>query len=312
MIHVVAGIVRDEKGRVLIAQRPPGKHLAGLWEFPGGKCEAGETPGAALRRELAEELGIESGDFEALIAVPWVYAEKSVLLDVHEVRTWRGEPQGREGQALRWVDVDALSDWPMPAADRPVIAALRLPCHYAITPEPTADRGDFLRAIARLLDRGEKCLQLRARQADEASLRALLPQVRALTDDAGASLLLNAHIGLAAQFDIGVHLPAAQLLRTDSRPLPPHRWVAASCHDERELAQAAKIGVDFAVLGPVLPTASHPGLPGMGWDRFAQLCAHAAFPVYALGGMRIDHLATAKAAGAQGIAAISALWPRGG
>ena len=85
LVHVVAGIVRDEQGRVLLAQRPPGKHLAGLWEFPGGKREPEESPEHALRRELAEEIGIDTGAVEPLIAVPWHYPEKSVLLDVYEV-----------------------------------------------------------------------------------------------------------------------------------------------------------------------------------------------------------------------------------
>src|SRR5215468_605564 len=102
MIHVVAGILRDEHGRVLLAQRPQGKHLAGLWEFPGGKCEPDEAPAAALRRELHEELGVEIGATEKLIAVPWRYAEKAVRLDVYLVHDFAGTPHGREGQSLRW------------------------------------------------------------------------------------------------------------------------------------------------------------------------------------------------------------------
>src|SRR4051812_38195296 len=109
-IHVVAGVLRDALGRVLIAQRPAGKHLAGLWEFPGGKCERDEDPHDALRRELHEELGVTAGAAQQLIAVPWRYAEKSICLDVYSVAEYRGEPHGREAQALRWATPQELLD----------------------------------------------------------------------------------------------------------------------------------------------------------------------------------------------------------
>jgi 8-oxo-dGTP diphosphatase len=107
----------------------------------------------------------------------------------------------------------------------------------------------------------------------------------------------------------GVHLPAVELMRLHARPLTHKHWVAASCHNERELAQAAAIGVDFAVIGPVQTTASHPGAAILGWQRFAELCAQASFPVYALGGLPTNDVARATRAGAQGIAGISTFWP---
>src|SRR5689334_509052 len=101
-LHVVAGVLVDGADRVLLAQRPAHKDLAGSWEFPGGKCEPGETAADALRRELHEELGIELDAIEPLIAVPWDYGNKPFVLDVQRVRDYRGAPHGREGQALRW------------------------------------------------------------------------------------------------------------------------------------------------------------------------------------------------------------------
>jgi 8-oxo-dGTP diphosphatase len=312
LVHVVAGIVRDEQGRVLLAQRPPGKHLAGLWEFPGGKREPEESPEHALRRELAEEIGIETGAVEPLIAVPWHYPEKSVLLDVYAVRDWRGEAHGREGQALRWVGIEAMHALPMPPADKPVIAALRLPVHYPITPEPDADDAAFVRRVGQLLEAGETCIQLRCKTASPDRLRVLAQAVRDLAVQAGAQFLVNDNIELALESDAGVHLPAEHLMRLSSRPLPADRWLAASCHDGRELAHAATIGVDFAVLGPVLPTASHPHAQALGWNRFAELVAQVPLPVYALGGVGPRDLAHAKRAGAQGLAGISGFWPGGG
>ena len=309
MIHVVAGILRDEQGRVLLAQRPSGKHLAGLWEFPGGKCEPGESPEAALRRELAEEIGIETGAIEPLLAVPWHYPEKSVVLDTYAVCTWRGEVHGREGQSLRWVSVAELSALPLPPADRPVVTALRLPRHYPITPEPGADEGPFLRAFGALLDAGETCIQLRCKTVEPARLRALARSVCKLAGSTGAHILINGDVSLAAELGAGAHLPASTLMSLSSRELPLGRWLAASCHDARELAHAAAIGVDFAVLGPVLSTPSHPQSTALGWNRFAELVASAPLPVYALGGVGAADLAMAKRAGAQGVAGISAFWP---
>ena len=309
MIHVVAGILRDGQGRVLLTQRPPGKHLAGLWEFPGGKCEPGESPEGALRRELAEEIGVEAGIIEPLIAVPWHYPEKSVVLDVYDVRIWRGQAHGREGQALRWASVAELPALRMPPADRPVVAALRLPEHNPITPEPGVDDGLFLRMFGALLDTGEACVQLRCKMVEPARLRALARSVCKLADCAGAQILINGDMGLALELGCGVHLPASAAMSLSTRPLPAERWVAASCHDARELAHAAAIGVDFAVLGPVLSTSSHPQSAAMGWNRFAELAAGAPLPVYALGGVAAADLAVAKRAGAQGVAGISAFWP---
>jgi 8-oxo-dGTP diphosphatase len=310
VIHVVAGIVRDAAGRILLAERPPGKHLAGLWEFPGGKCDPGESPEHALRRELHEELGIEIGAIKKLIAVPWRYPQKSILLDVYEVATYTGCEHGREGQALRWTTLAEIGSMPMPPADRPVVAALRLPPHYVITPEPGIDDAAFLRALARVLATGEKCVQLRSKHLASARLHALARAARELTEAAAAILLINGQIDIAQELGLGVHVPAAQLMQLRERPLGPERWVAASCHDEQELTHAAAIGVDFAVLGPVRETASHPHGAPLGWARFAELSARVPLPVYALGGLTADDMAAARAAGAHGVAGISSFWPR--
>jgi 8-oxo-dGTP diphosphatase len=313
-IHVVAGILIDASGRVLIAQRPPATHLAGTWEFPGGKIEPGESAEAALRRELHEELGIDIGAVEPqpLISVPWQYAEKSIVLHAFRVLAFRGDPHGREDQALRWAKPDELADIPMPPADLPIVTALRLPPHYAITPEPGDDMEAFLVSFDRLLATGVRLVQLRAKRpsVDRDRLRNLAVAVRERARNVDATLLINGDVSLARElaFD-GVHLPAADLMHLAERPLDHQHWVAASCHNERELAHAAAIGVDFAVLGPVLPTASHPDARVLGWDRFAELCAGAPLPVYALGGLRTNDAALATRAGAQGIAGISAYWP---
>ena len=127
MIHVVAAVVIDAHGRVLIAQRPKKKHLAGGWEFPGGKLEAGEERLAGLARELREEIGIAIAAPRPLIRVRHAYPTREILLDVWVVRRYTGEPRGLEGQALRWCPQQDLASADLLPADEPVVAALRLP-----------------------------------------------------------------------------------------------------------------------------------------------------------------------------------------
>jgi len=127
VLLVVAVALVDPDGRVLIAKRPPGKAMAGLWEFPGGKVMAGETPEAALMRELREELGIDTRDscLAPLTFASHRYADFHLLMPVFACRVWQGIAQGREGQELAWVRPVRLGDYPMPPADLPLIAMLR-------------------------------------------------------------------------------------------------------------------------------------------------------------------------------------------
>jgi len=124
-LDVIVGIVRDSASRVLIGQRPEGKHMAGFWEFPGGKLLASEPPLAGLRRELYEELGIVVGAAEPLLAQTHRYPERVVRLDIWWILDYAGEARPREGQRLRWVDVDELAEAPLLPADTPIVAAVR-------------------------------------------------------------------------------------------------------------------------------------------------------------------------------------------
>lgn len=126
-VLVVAAALIDADGRVLIAQRPEGKALAGLWEFPGGKIEPGERPEQALIRELHEELGI---DVNAACLAPFVFTSHAyesfhLLMPLYLLRRWSGTVQRREHAALKWVKPDQLRDYPMPPADEPLVAWLR-------------------------------------------------------------------------------------------------------------------------------------------------------------------------------------------
>ena len=120
----MAGVLVDAEGRVLLAQRPPGKHLAGLWEFPGGKREPGETPLAALRRELQEELGIDIEHGSPLVCVPWQYGDRELLLDAWCINRWQGTPASLEGQALQWHAPSLVDPAQLTPADGPILQAL--------------------------------------------------------------------------------------------------------------------------------------------------------------------------------------------
>jgi mutator protein MutT len=161
LTHVVAGAVTDPAGRVLIAQRPPGKHLAGRWEFPGGKLEAGEDRRAGLARELHEELGITLiAPPRPLIRVRHRYDYGEVLIDMWVAQQYSGEPRGLEGQALRWCTRDELKSVELLPADGPIVAALRLPerLSLASTQDYVLGRSAQPDAAGRL--RGVVCLGL--------------------------------------------------------------------------------------------------------------------------------------------------------
>jgi 8-oxo-dGTP diphosphatase len=127
IILVAAVALIDPDGRVLLAQRPPGKHLAGMWEFPGGKVQSGETPEAALIRELDEELGISTHEtcLAPFTFASYAYPEFHLLMPLYVCRKWEGIVTAREGQSLKWVRPAQLADYPMPPADKPLVAMLR-------------------------------------------------------------------------------------------------------------------------------------------------------------------------------------------
>lgn len=309
-LHVVAGVLRDSHGRILLAQRPPGRHLAGLWEFPGGKCEPDEVPVDALARELREEIGIVVESAQPLIAIPHDYPDKKIVLDVWQVSAYSGIPLSRESQRLAWVEADALDGVDMPAADRPAIAALRLPDRYLITPALGPNEGDaVMHGIERACRRGIRLIQLRLPGWPLDRLARLARSARNLCQTYGARLLIHSDWRLAGVLGLdGVHLPAALAAGLSERPLPADRWLGVSCHDAAELAQALRIGADFATLSPVYETPDHAQATPLGWERFADLVAAAALPVFALGGLEADDIDAARMSGAQGIAAIRALW----
>ncbi|WP_321799886.1 thiamine phosphate synthase [Burkholderia sp. BCC1988] len=190
-----------------------------------------------------------------------------------------------------------------------------LPRCCVITPEPAsasaADCLAFLDTLSAVLARGETLVQLRVKSFDAAAFARLAADALARCDAASAQLMLNGPIDAAGVMRLdgaGWHLDGAALRAVAQRPLPAARRMSAACHAADDLVLAARAGVDFVTLSPVLPTLSHPGAPTLGWTQFAALAAQAAMPVYALGGMTRAHLDDARRHGAYGVAGIRGFW----
>lgn len=307
VVDVVAAVIVQPDGRFLLARRPDGKPYAGYWEFPGGKVEAGESLFQALARELHEELGIEVKH-----AYPWLvrhfdYEHASVKLHFFRVVAWTGEPHGKESQLLAWQMPGSVDVAPLLPANGPILSALELPAIFAVS--NVAEMGEelFMARLAATLENGLRLIQLRDKSLPPSELERVARRVVALARPYGAKVLINADARLAEAVGAdGVHLPAAALMRLDARPRTG--LVGASCHSSAEMERASELGLDYVLLGAVLPTLSHPGAPALGWEAFAALIKDYPLPVYALGGMSPAHLETAWAAGAHGIAMLRGAW----
>ena len=307
IINVAAAVLLRPDGSFLLGQRAADTFYAGYWEFPGGKVEPGETPAQALVRELEEELGIY-----VVQSSPWLvrehrYEHAHVRLHFFRVTEWHGELRDHVHAALCWQAPDALSVTPMLPANASILRALALPSRYGITQAAHLGIEAQLAALDRALAGGLRLVQVRE--------AALPPEdrerfARAVVDRChrqGARVLVNADAALAhAAGADGIHLPSGMLATIGTRP--EFGLVAASCHDAGELELAARLELDFVVLGPVRPTATHPDRTALGWDRFAELITGYGVPVYALGGLSASDLGQARTLGAQGIAAIRSAW----
>jgi len=318
IIDVAGGVIVRADGQVLLGRRPAGKPWSGWWELPGGKIEPGETVLAALTRELDEEIGIRVTHATTWITFVHAYPTSTVRLHFCRVSSWEGEPHGRENQALCWLPpAEALLREDLLPATYPPLRWLQLPRCYAIsaigTPDNLEGPHGWLARLDASLAAGVRLVQYREpdwpQGPDAPALYRIFQRVLHRCRAAQARLLVNSvHPNdWWAEAD-GVHLRAVDAAVLDSRPDAGGGnqldWVGVSAHDATQLAQARAIGADFAVLGPVCATASHPGQPGMGWARFAALTRGANLPVYALGGQSPGTLDDAMRHGAHGVAAI--------
>jgi 8-oxo-dGTP diphosphatase len=304
--HAAVGIIQRENGDVLLAERPEGKPWSGYWEFPGGKVEAGETPQAALVRELDEELGIgvtqvypwmtRTFDYPAKFTAGEETSEaKTVKLYFFVVTDWDGEPQGLERQQLCWQSPEKMEVSPMLPANTPIFEALKLPRQYALSHLNVLGEDVFFAALKAALEAGLKMIVVAEPQLDDKTLLAFAKKVIVLANRYQAEVTIQANVTLAMQLQLdGVHYTTTELMLLDS--LPKGFSCSATCDSVEALQHAAKLNLDYVFLAPVVQGGD------VEWGQFNQLIADYPLPVYALGSLTMNDLHQARMHRAHGLA----------
>lgn len=311
---MAVGVIKNSQGQVLISRRNANQHMGGFWEFPGGKVEAGETVQQALSRELHEELNISinRASLQPLCCIRHDYPDKSVLLDVWQTQQYSGEPQGMEGQPLRWLAAHELIASEFPPGNRAIIRALRIPqllalinCHPGLNQQQTLTAALPVHCLIRL-----RHLNHQQDFADYLkTLKIIVPGIShdilvdlpASESDRQAVLELQAQHPQIRGFFANRHV--TQLIA--GRPAGDDLILGCATHNDEEIEAAKLLMADFVILSPVLASPSHPENQGLGWQQFSEMAARFPGPVFAMGGMTLQELDSALAAGAHGIAGIS-------
>ncbi|UCV11241.1 Nudix family hydrolase [Dechloromonas denitrificans] len=306
IVEVAAAVMLRANGReFLLAQRPEGKVYAGYWEFPGGKLEAGESVRQALVRELHEELGISVTECAPWLTRQFTYPHATVRLHFWRVTAWTGEigiTAPLEHAAVDWMECGkSASVAPILPANDPILKGLALPTRMAITMAESEGVERQLERLEEALNAGLKLIQVREKHWPQARRLWFAEAVKRLAHDHGALVVINddAEVARLVGAD-GLHLSSSGLAACRERP--DFNWVGASCHCAAEIHRAGELNLDYALLGPVLPTPSHPENPGLGWDGFAEHLTGNTIPVFALGGMNQALIDQAQAHGAHGLA----------
>lgn len=307
-MEVAIGIVINQAGQILVSKRPEGTFMPGYWEFPGGKVEAGESVSEALRRELKEEVGIKVLDYEPLITFHHAYLERAVHLHACKILTWQGQAKSQEGQSIDWVSLEELANRNVLPANAAIINAIRLPHIYWVTPDYQQEKDTFEKRLDRMLAQGIKLIRFRSHALSNDEYTVVAQAVIAQCHESGASVLLDRDPALVYDLNAdGLHLTRHRLLQPSERPIGQDKWLAASCHNQAEVRQANRIGVDFMTISPIHQPHSHPDAQPLGWLDFLSLNDEAKCPVYALGGLTQKDLKTAQEHGAQGVCGIKGL-----
>lgn len=317
--EAAVGVIQRDNGMVLLGERPVGKPWANYWEFPGGKIEPNETPEQALKRELQEELGITVTRYYPWLTRTYSYEAKYDAMGVLEspaktvklhffiVTEWTGDPVGLENQLTSWQNPEKVNVGPMLPANAPILTGLGLSPVYAITNLKELGKPLFIQRLKAALENGLMMIQVRENHLSPQELRLFSEHVIELAVPFEAKVFINSDINIAQQLNAsGVHLSSQKLMQMQARP--EGMLCGASCHNPAELSHAAALGLDYVMLSPVQATMSHLDAQPLGWDTFNQLINGYSLPVFALGGMQMDDLHTARQYGAHGIALQRAVW----
>ncbi len=304
-IDVAVAVVFNQQGDVLWGCRPEGKPYAGYWEFPGGKVESNETVWQALVRELQEELGIHATQGGPWFLIEHDYEHANVRLHLYRVWSFEGVPQSLEKQAFQWAPLHPTDLSPILPATQPLLPKLAQPRQMAVSNYEDDYEACVKRLNIALAKQGNPVyVQFREKRLrGEALWRAFL-HCRGLCTQYGHRLVINsstwANMGdRADQLDVPLHLTEADLI---SGAFLERNCVGASVHGTAGLTRAFDLDLDYAVLGAVKPTETHPGQAALGWQGFAELASTARLPVFAIGGLSALDLEESARHGAHGVA----------
>lgn len=308
-IDVAIGILQRD-GEVCLSLRQKHQHLADLWEFPGGKMEAGESAEQALQREFQEELGVETGQWRKLMVVPWHYEAVSVRLHVYTTGDFSGEPHGNEGQLVEWCPMNQLHNRSFPDANKGILLALKLPTTF-LTIGGFEDDDDCLKRFESALKNGVRLAQFKSKGLAEKAFVELAKKLILLAHEYDAKLLLNADPEVLKSLPEadGIQLSSSQAKNYRKRPIAENKLFSVSTHSLSDMESAMEIEADILQLSPIKYTSAHPDIDPIGWQGMVEMIDEVAIPVYALGGMKLEDVEEATANGAQGVVLTKGLWP---
>jgi 8-oxo-dGTP diphosphatase len=307
IVRAAAAVIQRQDGFLLMAQRPPGRGWSGWWEFPGGKIEENESPFEALQRELKEEINISANDATLWFERSYIYPDKKVYIYFFKVTDWTGEITSCENQLLDWQNPSYPSVAPILPTNLFVLKSILLPPVYAIT--NIAEMGEtlFFERLKNKLEEGLKMIQVREKNLPYQDVKRIAQKILDLAKPYQAKVLVNENEKLALDIGAdGVHYPSDSLSQLKQRP--NFSICSTSCHNLEELMMAQDLNMSFAVLSPIQKTESHPTIDPVGWEFFSKCANKLDIPIYALGGMTQESLATSWRYGGHGIAMQRAIW----
>ncbi len=308
VVHVAVGVIKNQDNEVLISKRADHVHQGGLWEFPGGKIEAGEKVTDALIRELKEELGITCEKIQPLSEIEFDYGDKKVCLHTRIVNEFTGSASGCEGQKIQWVNLKLLDDYTFPEANITILRQIQLPEHIQITGQYST--------IDELLSRSEQCFQkkismlhFRAHHLSDSEYINHAKALKSLCADHAVALIVNRNQKVFEEVDAdGLHLTRYEARNYSKRPVDRDKYLSVSCHSSYEIIVAQNLMADYCFISPVKDAISHDAGEAIGFEAFENFCHQSPFPLYALGGMTTEDIKQVRSLGGAGVAGISEYW----
>lgn len=306
---MAVGILKDSDGKYLLGKRLNSQSWPGWWEFPGGKLENNENPSDALKREIFEELGVVINKYRQWTTRRVIEKNKITILYFFLITSWTGMVEGREGQELQWINLKTYNATKVLPPNQVIQHALKndLPDIYAITNFHEIPSDKFFQALNKKVNDGLRLIQIREKTLVKTELEDLIKRIKKILQYTSVRIIINSSISLAYKYQLdGVQLNAKQL--HELKYFPKDLLVGVSCHSEKDLEMAEEKNADFAVLGSVKETLTHPNLEPIGWGKFNKLVDKSNIPIYSIGGMTKNDIPSSFDCGGIGIASQRAIW----